>query len=64
MDEKESTRMREITVEEWQELKPGTVVETGYAGKTLTAPKEEGLWTLYEIASESNTHLGWKWVKS
>lgn len=55
---------REITVEEWQELKPGTVVETGYAGKTLTAPKEEGLWTLYEIASESNIHLGWKWVKS
>lgn len=55
---------REITRDEWQEVYSGTVVETGYSGKTLTAPKEEGLWSLYEIVSEENIHLGWKWIKS
>lgn len=55
---------RMITVEEWMEVPAGTVVETGYPGKRLTAPKEEGLWTLYEIADENNCHVGWEWHKS
>ncbi len=55
---------RRITVDEWENLQPGTVVESGYSGLTFTAPKEEGLWTLYEIASEDNIHLGWEWVRS
>ena len=28
-----------------------------------TAPKEPGLYTLYEILGEHNAHLGWKWVR-
>ena len=54
--------MRYITVDEWKHIPAGQTVPSGYS-YDMTAPAEEGTYTLYEIADESNVHQGWKWEK-
>ena len=56
---------RRVTCQYWQGIPAGETVETGFlAGVTeLTAPAEEGTYTLYEVADSSNCHLGFEWVK-
>lgn len=54
--------MRRITVEDWQHIKAGESVPSGF-DYDLTAPKEEGTYTLYELADENNCHVGWEWEK-
>lgn len=46
-----------ITIPQWQGIKAGQEVETGFPGIVLTAPSEPGEYTLYECA-EGNTHAG------
>ena len=56
--------MRRITVDEWKHIPAGETVENGFAVNGLcTAPSEPGFYTLYELASDENTHLGWEWEK-
>ena len=55
--------MRKITVEDWKHIPAGTTIQNGYSNGYCTAPSEPGLYTLYEIASDSNVHEGWEWVK-
>ena len=50
------------TCEEWQHIPAGTKVDDGFGGY-LTAPEEEGFYTLYEVASYRNTHQGFEWEK-
>jgi len=46
------------------DVAPGARVWTGYSGQYLTAPKEEGIYTLYEVADADNTmHIRFEWVK-
>ena len=52
-----------ITFPQWQRLKAGQEVETGFPGIVLTAPREPGEYTLYECA-EGNTHAGWVFKKT
>ena len=40
----------------------GTEVENGY-GRYMTAPQEQGTYTLFEVANDDNTHYGWRWEK-
>ena len=54
---------RRITIEEWQHIPAGTVVENGYPGGFCKAPAEPGIYTLYEIADDNNSHIGWEWEK-
>ena len=46
-----------------QNVAPGARVWTGYTDQYLTAPKEEGSYTLYEVADEANMHLRFEWKK-
>lgn len=55
--------MRKITVEEWGHVPAGGVVENGFPSGYCTAPKEDGFYTLFELVSEDNIHLGWEWEK-
>jgi hypothetical protein len=54
--------MKKITVDYWRHVAAGERVENGY-GATIKAPAETGLYTLYELADDSNSHIGWKWEK-
>ncbi len=47
----------------YQHIKAGETVENGFPNGYCTAPKSEGLYTLYELADDSNNHMGWKWEK-
>ncbi len=55
--------MREITCDYWKHIKAGESVATGFGNDEITAPAEEGFYTLYELADSHNTHQGWKWEK-
>lgn len=48
-----------------EHVEAGKKVWNGYVGGTqyCTAPSEEGLYSLYELADENNCHAGWKWIK-
>ena len=52
-----------ITIPQWQVIKAGQEVDTGFPGIVLTAPSEPGEYTLYECA-EGNTHAGWVFKKT
>ena len=53
--------MTRITVDEWEHIPAGTKVANGFSNGYCTAPREEGLYTLYELVYEdSNTHAGWE----
>ena len=46
------------------DVAPGAKVWTGYTDQYLTAPKEEGSYTLFEIAdADNNMHLRFEWKK-
>ena len=51
-----------ITIPQWQGIKAGQEVDTGFPGVVLTAPSEPGEYTLYECA-DGNTHAGWVFKK-
>lgn len=56
--------MRRITIDEWEHIPAGETVENGFpVNGTCQAPEEPGFYTLYELVSSSNTHLGWEWEK-
>ena len=56
--------MRYQTRQEWRHIPSGRSVLQYQGGRIRrTAPKEPGLYTLYEILGEHNAHLGWKWVR-
>ena len=56
--------MRKITIDEWKHIPAGETVENGFpVNGTCQAPEEPGFYTLYELVSSSNTHLGWEWEK-
>ena len=52
-----------ITIPQWQGIKAGQEVDTGFPGVVLTAPSEPGKYTLYECV-EGNTHAGWVFKKT
>lgn len=62
--EKKESMIRNTT-EEWKHIPAGKSVRTGFSGDmaTVTAPEEEGHYTLYEIGTDQNYHVGWQWVK-
>ena len=51
-----------FTCEEWQHIPAGTRIDDGFGGY-LTAPEEEGFYTLYSRVSYKNTHQGFEWEK-
>lgn len=53
--------MREITCDYWKHIKAGHSVATGYGNDEITAPEEDGFYTLYQLADDDNNHAGWKW---
>ena len=55
--------MRKITCDEWKHVKANERVATGFGDDEITAPAEEGCYTLYEIADNNNIHRGWKWER-
>ena len=55
--------LRKITCDEWKHVKANERVATGFGDAEITAPAEEGYYTLYEIADNNNIHRGWKWEK-
>lgn len=56
--------MHKITLDCWRHINAGETVDNGFAvNGTCTAPQEPGLYTLYELVSNHNTHLGWEWEK-
>ena len=55
--------MRKVTCDYWKHVKAGDSVATGYSDADITAPAEEGYYTLYELADQHNRHAGWKWEK-
>ena len=54
--------MGRITVAEWKNIPSGQKVRSGF-GYELTAPNEEGIYTLYELTDNRNNHCGWQWEK-
>lgn len=52
-----------ITVNEFRHIKSGETIANGYSNGYCTAPKEEGFYTLYEVADENNNHIRWEWEK-
>ena len=44
--------MRRIKI--WEGIRENQEVFTGYAGQYLTAPSEQGVYSLYEIARENS----------
>lgn len=54
--------MYRITVDTWRNINAGQSVPSGYS-YDLTAPSEEGTYTLYELVDEDHTHAGWQWEK-
>ena len=46
-----------------EHVNSGETIPNGYSCGYMTAPKEQGLYTLYELADEHNCHQGWKWEK-
>lgn len=54
--------MYKVTVDYWKNIPAGEKVFSGF-GYELTAPAEEGTYTLYERVNPDNTHAGWEWVK-
>lgn len=61
-DEADEERILEITVDEWKHIPAKCTVDSGYS-YSLTAPSEEGYYTLYEQADHNNIHVGWRWEK-
>ena len=53
--------LRRITAEEWKNIPSGTPVPDGF-GNYLFAPIKPGIYTLYELVSDENTHVGWTWI--
>lgn len=52
------------THECFRHVPAGTVVGTGYSGIYVTAPSEEGMYTLWDVAdTETNSHLYFMWEK-
>ena len=51
-----------ITCEEWLHIPAGRKIDDGY-GNYISAPKEEGFYTLYQIVDYRNSHVGFEWVK-
>ena len=46
----------------WNNVQPGEVVADGFRDRK--APEAPGLYSLYELVdTDSNTHLGFEWVK-
>lgn len=54
--------MYRITVNTWMNISAGQSVPSGY-DYDLTAPSNEGMYTLYEIVDENHCHVGWQWEK-
>ena len=54
--------MKKITVNCWKHIPSDTEVASGYS-YNLTSPAEPGLYTLYELVDDHNTHRGWEWEK-
>jgi len=52
-----------ITVPEWKHIPAGAKVWNGFANGYLSAPKERGYYVLYELVSDRNTHIGWRWER-
>ena len=55
--------MKRISHPSFQHIEAGRRIDNGYPGGYCTAPSEPGFYTLYEIADESNCHVGWTWEK-
>ena len=54
--------MKEVWYKIKDEVSPGTKVWDGYHDQYLTAPKEEGVYTLFEVAdAENNQHVRFVW---
>lgn len=51
--------MEDLKVLVYMNVPAGATVESGANEKT--APTEEGLYSLYELADENHNHSGWKW---
>lgn len=60
---KEENTMKAITVDEWKHIEAGRTIYNGFGADTCTAPKEPGLYTLYELVYDNNTHAGFRWEK-
>lgn len=54
--------MEKITVDIWKHIPARATVPDGY-GNEKTAPAAPGLYTLWELADDNNTHQGWEWEK-
>lgn len=52
----------EVAVDEWKHVPAKGTVDSGF-GYSLTAPSDEGFYTLYEQYDCDNNHLGWRWEK-
>lgn len=58
------SKIDETTIEYWKHIPAGKEASTGFGAEMITAPKEPGLYTLYEkYYIGSNTHAGWRWEK-
>ena len=55
--------MNRITVDEFKHVPAGKRIANGYSNEYCTAPKEDGFYTLYELADDNNCHVGWEWEK-
>ena len=53
--------MRTILIEAG--VPAGKEIETGFSGWYMTAPAEEGVYSLFEVADENNTHVKFFWQK-
>lgn len=53
--------MRKNTMDQWKHIPAGSTVDTGMG--LLTAPKERGYYTLYEIGTDDNYHVSFVWEK-
>ena len=53
--------MREILIESG--VPAGKEINTGYSGWNMTAPAEDGTYSLYETADERNCHVKFFWQK-
>ena len=53
--------MREILIESG--VPAGQEINTGFSGDYMTAPAEEGTYSLYEVADEHNVHVRFFWQK-
>ena len=55
--------MQKITVDEWRYIAAGHTIYNGFGSDTCTAPKEPGIYTMYELVNDGNTHAGFTWKR-